>query len=590
MSPGGPGGPQPGRPRASGAFWKLRSPPRLDAVRSLQGSLKLPRALCRLLVARGHRTPSAAKSFLRPLPTGLHDPPLLLDADAAATRLVRAINDGELVLVHGDYDVDGIAGAALLTQWIRALGGRAEAFVPHRFRDGYDLSKAGVDRASRLGAAVLVTVDSGIKAHAWVRRASNAGMDVIVTDHHTPDPVLPPAFAVVNPNRPGCPYPNKDLCGAGVAFKVGQLTAEALGRPGDEIWSHLDLVALATIADQVALSGENRVLARYGLRAAEQTSRPGLRTLLAKAGLARDGESLDSARVAFGVAPKINAAGRVGETDTALRLLLTEDPTEAEALVDALNRDNRKRRNLDRQILSDAMVELAADYDAARDRAVVVAGDGWHPGVIGIVASRLVERVFRPVIVVSLQGDGGRGSARSIPSFDLYDALVSCREYLDRFGGHPQAAGFDIRRRRLPAFRKAFLAVARERLGKDEPRPVLDADMEIGLDEIPGDFCRYLRYLGPFGRGNPDPVFVVRKVRLDRPATLTGRGHLKFQMVQDSARLRAIGFGLGERVSAERLGTGPVDVAFSLIDDTYKGHPRVQAKALDIRPSDARAG
>lgn len=553
-------------------------------MESLERSLGLPRPLCRLLAAREHRTADAAKSFLRPLITGLHDPAALLGADVAARRLVQAVRAGEPVLVHGDYDVDGVAGAALLTHWLRLLGGRADAFVPHRVRDGYDLSAAGVARAVERKARVLVTVDCGIQACEPAVQAANAGIDLIVTDHHRPGAALPKAVAVVNPAQPGCAYPNKDLCGAGVAFKVGQLAARMLGRSEDEAWEHLDLVALATIADQVSLSGENRVLARYGLRAAARSNRPGMAALLARSGAIRNGASLDSAAVAFRLAPRINAAGRVGDADAALRLFLTPDPAQAAALAEELEKANRERRRLENHALAEAIDALVDDYDPARDRAVLVAGEGWHPGVVGIVASRIAERLFRPAAVVSLDGERGRGSVRSIPPFDVHAALSQCAQHMERFGGHHQAAGFDVRRDRLPALREAFGDAARKALGEAEPLPRLDADMEIGLDEMTRDFHRWLRYLGPFGRGNPEPVFVARGVRFDRPPDVTPRGHLRFRMVQGRVGLPAIGFGMGPRFAGEDLGARPVDVAFRLSDNTFLGHTTVQAKALDIRP------
>ena len=490
-----------------------------------------------------------------------------------------------MVVIHGDYDADGITGAALLTQWIRALGGRAEAIVPDRLAHGYDLSQAGVARAAARGATVLVTVDCGIVALEPVRQAVDAGMDVIVTDHHTPGPVLPPALAVVNPSRPGCPYPNKDLCGAGVAFKLGQLLARMLRRPEDEAWQYLDLAAVATIADQVVLEGENRVLARYGLRAVTDTSRPGLRALMANADL-KPGEPVDSAAVAYRLAPRINAAGRVGDSATALRLLLTRDPEEARGLAGVLEQNNNERKELERRTTEEAFAALAAGYDPARDRGVVLAGDGWHPGVIGIVASRIVERVFRPVVVIAMDGDTGRGSARSIPPFDLHGAIAACAEHLVRFGGHHQAAGMDIRRDHLPAFREAFQAVARRRLGAAEPRPSMQADTEVTLHEVNRDFYHYLRYLGPFGRGNPEPVFVARGVSFAAPPRVLKGGHVKFRMVRNGAGLGAIGFRLAERLPADSLGSGPVDVAFNLMENTFRGLTTVEAKVVDIRPAD----
>ena len=565
--------------------WRLRPPPDPRTVRDLQRSLKLPSALCRLLAVRGRRTPEAAKSFLRPLLTSLHDPGLLRDAEAAARRLARAVERRELVVVHGDYDVDGVSGAALLALWIRSLGGRAEAIVPDRLRHGYDLSRPGVERAAARGASVLVTVDCGIVARRPVRLAAEAGMDVVVTDHHAPGERLPAALAVVNPNRPGCPYPNKRLCGAGVAFKVGQLLARAMERPADEGWEYLDLVALATIADQMRLRGENRILVRYGLRALARTGRPGLRALMESAKV-RPGREVEAWKVAFGLGPRINAAGRVGDAGAALRLLLDPDPAEARRLAGVLERNNAERRELERHTTEEAVASLRSAYEPARDRAVVVAGEGWHPGVIGIVASRVVERIHRPAIVIALDGEVGRGSGRSIPPFDLHGAISACAGHLDRFGGHHQAAGLDIRRDRIDAFREAFLAVAHERLGSAEPRPALDVDLEIGLDEVTLDLSRYTRYAGPYGRGNPEPVFMARGVRFAAPPRVLNGGHLKFRMQRDGRRLGAIGFRLADRLSPRELGDGPVDIAFNLLENTFGGHDTVEAKVLDIRPCD----
>ena len=564
--------------------WQLRPPPDPVAVRELQRSLRLPAALCRLLVVRGRNSPEAAKSFLRPLLSSLHDPILLLDAEVAARRLARAVEGREMVVVHGDYDVDGISGAALLALWIRALGGRAQAIVPDRIRHGYDLSQAGVERAAERGASVLVTVDCGIVALEPARLATEAGMDVIVTDHHAPGPRLPAALAVVNPNRPGCSYPNKNLCGAGVAFKVGQLLARNLGRPAGESWEYLDLVALATIADQMQLCGENRILARYGLRALTRTGRPGL-TALMECAKVRPGKEVEAWMVAFGLGPRINAAGRVGDADTALRLLLTSDRGEARSLAGVLERNNAERRELEGRITEEALAALMSIYDPPRDRAVVVAGDGWHPGVIGIVASRVVERIHRPAVVIAVDGEGGRGSARSIPAFDLHGAISACAGHLDRFGGHHQAAGLDIRRDRIDAFREAFQAVARERLGSAEPRPELDVDLEIGLDEVTLDLCRYTRYAGPYGRGNPEPVFMVRGVRFAAAPRVLKGGHLKFRIERGGKGLGAIGFRLADRLPPDEPGAGPVDVAFNLLENTFRDQNTVEAKVVDIRPS-----
>ncbi len=535
-----------------------------------------------MLVARGHRDVDAAKSFLRPLLSGLHDPRRLRDADAAAERIARAVRDGERVAVHGDYDADGIAGAALLASWIRDLGGRAVAFVPERLAHGYDLSRAGVEWAGARGASLLVTVDCGVRALDAVDRAVAAGMDVVVTDHHPPGPALPRALAVVDPHRADCGYPNKRLCGAGVAFKVGQIVAELLGRDEDEAWPRLDLVALATIADQVGLEGENRILARYGLRAAARTRRVGLRALLGRAGI-DEGEPLDAQAIAFQVAPRINAAGRVGRSASALRLLLSSREAEACALADELETDNAERRALERRTTEDALSTLGRRYDPDRDMGVVVAGDGWHPGVVGIVASRIVGRVFRPAVVIGMDGDRGRGSARSIPGFDLLGAISKCGEHLSRFGGHRQAAGLEIRRDRLDRFREAFAREAKRRLGPERPKPALGVDAEVDLADIGAEFHRVLRHLGPFGRGNPEPVFVARGVRVAGRVRALKGSHLGFRMASGGSRLDAIAFNLAERRSPADLEGRALDVAFSVLKNTYRGRTSIQARVLDAR-------
>lgn len=581
----------PPRPR-----WTIPQPPDPAVTGALKSALKLPTALCRLLAVRGYGNADAAKVFLRPMLDGLHDPSLLLGAPRAARRLARAVADREMVVVHGDYDVDGISGSVLLTSWIRALGGRADAIVPHRLRDGYDLSERGVARAARRGAGVLVTVDCGIVAHGPVRKAGEEGMDVIVTDHHRPGETLPDALAVVNPNQPGCPYPNKGLCGAGVAFKTGQLLAGLLGRPGDGAWGYLDLAALATIADMVPLEGENRTIARYGLRALEDTSRPGLQALKEQAKLKR-GQPVSSASVAYRLAPRINAAGRVGDAGDAVKLLLSSNPTEADHFATKLEMNNRHRRELEDTVVEEALAALPVRDGSVPDAGVLVAGEGWHSGVIGIVASRLVEHVFRPVIVVSFDGETGRGSARSIPTFDLHAAIARCAGHLVRFGGHHQAAGFDIRREDLPAFRAAFERVARRELGSEEPVPELRADMAIGLHEVDPDFYHYLRYLGPFGLGNPEPVFVARDMHLHSVKVLKDK-HIKFHMTHSGASLSGIGFRLADRVTPESLGAASVpggwrgadlpavDVAFTLMENNFRGRTTIEARVRDIKPAE----
>ena len=554
-----------------------------EAVQSLQRALSLPEVLCALLVKRDLADPGRAKAFLRPLLSDLDVPDTLADMAPATERVLEAVRRGETILVHGDYDVDGIAGATLLTRWIRRIGGNAIPFVPHRLRDGYDLGVAGIGAAKGAGAGLILTVDSGIRAHDAVAEANAAGLDVIVTDHHTPAETLPPALAVVNPNRIDCAYPNKGLCGTGVAYRLCESLAKEKGIDPEDLYSSLDLVALATIADVVPLNQENRTLVRYGLKALAQTKLPGLRAIMVRAGLG-DGP-VDAGQVAYRIAPRINAAGRMAEAMTALELLMSDDFAHTSALAGTLEDANELRREEETRTLREALEQLEGSFDPSEDFGVVLAGEGWHPGVIGIVASRIVERIHRPTVLVAVSDGQGRGSARSIPGFDLMAAVHAGREHLGRFGGHRAAAGMDIAADRIGAFRALFNAEVRTRLRGEQPRPVLRPELEIPLAAVTQRLAHMLSYLGPFGVGNPAPVFLARRVDLTCPAREVGKGHLKLQIKQSDHIVDAIGFGLVDRVAPESLGTGPVDLVFKVKIGVFRGRQQVEAHVLDVRRS-----
>jgi single-stranded-DNA-specific exonuclease len=570
-------------PLAPAPRWVPGPVPDPDRVAVLERELSLPRALCSLLVTRGFHDPGAAKAFLRPSLSGLNPPGTLEDIPAAVHRIVAALEARETIFVHGDYDVDGMAGTALLTRWLRRLGGTVAPFVPHRVRDGYDLGPAGLEAAAAAGASLMVTVDCGILAHGALAEARGMGMDIIVTDHHTPDGQLPPALAVLNPNRADGSYPDPGLCGAGVVFKLCQALAQARGVSQEELHPLLDLVGMATIADLVPLAGENRILARFGLRALAQTRNLGLRALMDHAGVGP--EQLSAGTVGFVLAPRLNAVGRLGDASRGLRLLLTEDQGEADHLAREAGELNRERQEEDRRILAEALGQLAGSYDPERDFSVVLGSEGWHPGVVGIVASRVVELVHRPAVLVSLQGDRGRGSGRSIPQFHLLDGIRACAPHLERFGGHRQAAGMEILRHRLPQFREAFNAEARRALEDQDLRPTLHLEVEVRLEDLSWDLHKYLKHFGPHGIGNPRPVFLARGVSLAQPGRVVGSHHLKLHLRQGRTELEAIGFRMAQRLPPDALGPGPLDVAFQLQENEYRGTRRLQANLKDLRPS-----
>jgi single-stranded-DNA-specific exonuclease len=564
--------------------WVFPDRPPAGEVERLCRETRLPEPLCRLLVRRGVAEPGAVKEFLRPHSGQIHPPRMAGIGDAVA-RLRRAVERGETILVHGDYDVDGVCATAVYVRALRMMGARAEPFVPNRLADGYDLSDAGIRAASAAGARLILTGDCGIVAHEAVERASRLGIDVIVTDHHTPGPTLPPAVAVVNPNRADCPYPNKSLAGAGVAYKVCCALAEELGFPVERLACLVDLVAVATVADMVPLTGENRALVRWGLKILPSTPNPGLRALLRSTGLTGKPE-VGAGQIGYVLAPRINAVGRLGEALLGVRLLLTDDEAEADGITAMMETENRARQDLDTRILREAMAVLEREYEPSRDWGVVLAGDGWHPGVIGIVASRVVERIHRPTVMIALDGDGeGKGSARSIPGFHLYDAMRGCADHLVRFGGHRAAAGCSIRPERVEGFRAAFNARAHAAMTEADLVPEVRIDLEIGLHEADAQLLQMLRHLAPCGQGNPTPLFAARGVEIAGYPRIVGRNHLKMTLAANGARLEAVGWGMGDRLREVNPALGPVDAAFKLEENTWNGRTTVQARLVDLRAS-----
>jgi len=566
------------------ARWVIRQQPDAARVRGLSGALNLPPALASLLLQRGYETADAAATFLRPSLDTLTDPMDLPDLGRAVELIAAAVRAGQGILVHGDYDVDGQCATALLTRTLRAAGARVVPFVPHRVRDGYDFGPAGLAAAAAEQTAVIVTCDCGTTAHETVAAARERGHTVIVTDHHVVG-ALPPAHAVVNPQRPETAASYRDYCGTGVAFKLAQGLVEALDAPRNLPYHMLDLVALATVADIVPLTGENRVLVRAGLKLLADSGWPGLRALVDVVGLAR--KTLRAGHVGYILAPRLNAAGRIGDAMDGLRLLLSDDDEEARTLARQLETINARRQAMDQEILEQAVEDVEEGMDLADVYGLVLARDGWHPGVIGIVASRLVERFGRPTILVALEGEEGRGSGRSIPGFDLHAALVQCAPHLARFGGHTMAAGLTVRRDRLDAFRDAFNAHARERLTLDDLVPTQRIDLVVRLDELDLRLERLLQAMEPCGSGNPAPVFGARGA-VARNAKVVGTNHIRFVLDDGNARLGAIGFDWADRLPGD-WAAGPVDVAFRLERDEFRGDTTLQARVVHIMPARAAA-
>jgi len=566
------------RPRAR---WLLPIEPDSALVERLQEALHLPRAICRLLALRGYSAPDDAKTYLRPRLDQLHEPNCLTDLDRAVERITRALRESETILVHGDYDVDGMCSTTLMVRAIAALGGNVIPFIPRRLEDGYDLTDAGVRAAKAHGAKLVITCDCGTSAHGPIATLQAAGIDVIVTDHHLPGGPLPPAYAVLNPNRPDCTSSDKGLAGVGVAFKLALSLTRSLGGNENIVYRMLDLVALATIADIAPLVGENRVFVRYGLRLLNEADRPGIRAMIRAAGL--DRKNLTSGRVGFVLAPRLNAAGRLGSALRGVELLMAPNDQVANPIARELEELNARRQEIDRATLVEAREKVLA-MDLPSTYGIVLAEQGWHPGVIGIVASRIVEEFGRPTVLIALEGAEGKGSGRSISAFDLHGGLSKCKDLLTRFGGHYMAAGVTIATERVAEFAARFNAVAASQLTQDDLIPELRVDLEITLDQINDELETLLRHVEPCGIKNPSPVFVTRGVTVAAPPRVVGKDGLKLLLSDNGRELIALGWGMGPR--AQELDAGAIiDVAFRLERDEWNGRSILQARLADFRAS-----
>jgi single-stranded-DNA-specific exonuclease len=554
------------------------------AASILENELKLSPVTARLLAIRGLTDPDEASRFLNPSLDQLYDPFKLADLECAAERLMRAIANRERIAIHGDYDVDGITSTVILRRAIELLGGNVGHFIPERLTDGYGLQPGTIDRLHGEGVQLIVSVDCGIRAPEAARRARELGVDLIITDHHEPDAELPDACAVVNPKRHDCSYPDKNLAGVGVALKLVQAIC---GKAGKSAWlpAFVKIASIGTLADVVPLVGENRIIAKLGLQMLTKgPHKVGLRALLEAAGL--NGKTIDSYHIGFMVAPRINAAGRMSTPDIATRLLLAADEgmaDEARALAEQLEAENTKRRQEDQDILAKAKKIVETDPEVGAHSVLVVAGEGWHRGVIGIVASKLVDAFYRPAIVLSIDGDTAHGSCRSIAGFDMLGCLESCAPLMKRFGGHKAAAGLQLETSRIKEFRLAVNAHAGTCLGPDDLRPRLWLDGPLAFHDLNERVMSEFAALAPFGPGNPRPKFHTGPVAIvDGPRLLKER-HLKMSMRQDGRVLRAIQWNSAEREPHLTAKKDGVEIAYTVEENEYQGNKYVELRLEDFR-------
>ena len=553
--------------------WNLLKPP-VDAVNRLSAELGVSATLAAVLANRGIADPDAANAFLEPSLSRLHDPLAMRGMTDAVYTVARAVREGRRILVWGDYDVDGVTAAALLVDFLRRHTALVEYHIPHRIDDGYGLDAAAIHRHADAGVTLIVTVDCGISSIAEVREARALGIDVVITDHHEPPAELPPANAILNPRRSGCPYPFKSLAGVGIAFKFAQNLARLIGpgaHPSDDerLFSYLDLVALGTVADIAPLLGENRVLVHHGLELLGASPRPGVRALLDSARIEK--RPLRAAQIGFGMGPRINAAGRLDRADTAVELFLTGDARRARQLADLLERQNLRRREIEALIREEAVRLVEDTPGMLGDGTLVLADPGWHPGVIGIVAAKIAERYARPALLISTGNEPGKGSARSFAEIDLYARLDGCRHLFTSLGGHAHAAGFSIREKDVALLRRELNGDAAGVARLPPATRRIDIDALVHFRDIGPGLSEELRRLAPFGQRNPEPTFITRDVRLAQSPRTVGNNHLRLTLVQKSHgshhiavhRHSFIGFNLGAR--ADDLADGMnIDVAYDL--------------------------
>ncbi|PWN05801.1 single-stranded-DNA-specific exonuclease RecJ [Rhodohalobacter mucosus] len=562
--------------------WVYTEPGMERSVSEMASALNIPEQISRLLVLRGIDSFDEAKRFFRPESERLHDPFLMKDMEPAACRLSSAIRNSERIVIYGDYDVDGTTATSILYTFLKRFGLDVHYYIPHRFKEGYGINPDGIRFASDLNADLIVSVDCGITAIEEAKYASEKGIDLIICDHHTVGDELPDAVAVLDPKRPDCSYPFDGLSGAGVGFKLVQATVKKLGLSDTLPYEYLDLVAISIASDIVPIVDENRILMRMGLNLINSEPRIGVRALLEKIRILPGTVSTSS--IVFSVGPRINAAGRMGDATAAVELMIAEDHTSARRYAAELEEINIRRRTTDAETMEQATEMLESDFNLDELSTMVLHHPDWHLGVIGIVASRLVDSYYRPTIMLSTVEGKIKGSARSIKGFNIYDALKECEDLLEQFGGHEFAAGLTMDARNLDEFRERMNRIAGTRLSENDFLPELQIDSDLNLEEVDMKFWKLLSQFEPFGPGNMRPVFVSRGVCIESVPTIVGNGHLKMKVSQgDSGVLDAIGFNMHEYLPVLRqCDKSRVDIAYVLEENHWNGKRTIQMRIRDI--------
>ncbi len=568
-------------------IWNVKEVSDNNEVEYLADSLNISEILAKLLVLRGIKTFPEAKRFFRPSISLLYDPFLMDGMEKATTRVIDALTCNENIVVYGDYDVDGTCSTALLYMFLKELGAKVTYYIPNRIKEGYGISQLGIDFAKNNNNSLMISVDCGITAIEETDYANQIGIDLIICDHHQPKDELPKAYSILDPLKPGCDYPFKFLSGAGVAFKLAQGISERIGQRGLPL-KYLDLVALAGAADIVPLVDENRILVKEGLVLINNDPRPGVRALINKSGM--EPGNLSSGNIVFTLAPRINAVGRLGDAHIAVELLISNDEKNAEEIASILESENKERRKIDEDTLNEAISVVESNLNLEDELAIVLHEEGWHPGVIGIVASRLVEKYYRPTVMLTTIEGVAKGSARSISNFNIYEALKECEELLVHFGGHQAAAGVAVEVDKINEFREKFNRVVREKLNNEYPLPQLDIDSKIRLSEITPKFLRIIDQFTPFGPMNMRPAFLAEEVEISSYIKVAGGRHLIFAVRQKGCDrvFDCVAFEMSEYADKLSGNDTLIDIVFTIDHMRREGRifPQLKIKDLKIKDND----
>ena len=548
---------------------------------SLHQALKIHPVLCKILSQRGIDNFENAKEFFRPGLGTLHDPWLMKDMDKAVARIISAINSNEKILVFGDYDVDGTTAVACMYQFLKTFHDHVDYYIPNRYKEGYGVSKMGIDFAKQNDFDLIVSLDCGIKSVELITYARSLGIDFIVCDHHMPDSELPPANAILNPKQTNCNYPYKELCGCGVGFKLITALAEAMSLPAEQVHRFLDLVAVAIAADIVPITGENRVLAYYGLKKANENPNFGIRALSQLSGL-RGAMHINN--LVFIIAPRVNAAGRMDDANKAVRMFVSESYDEALHYAEMLHSDNTDRKEADSSTTQEALALIEENIEWVNSKSTVLYQPHWHKGVVGIVASRVIERYYRPTIILTQSGEYAAGSARSVPGFNLYEAIHACKDHLLGYGGHFAAAGMTLETANIEAFRLRFEEVVASTINPDLLIPEIVIDAEISFKDITWPFYNILCQMEPFGPENLRPVFITRNVVDTGYSRVLKEQHIRFSLRQDSFNFTGIGFNMADRFGILQA-KQPIDIVFKIDENEWNGEKNLQIRVIDYRLS-----